>query len=235
MDREPAPSTIVVQAAQSKKTRADGSAGTDYVQFDVGRSALQVMTAVQSAPLWEADLKMVATTTVAAATTITIVGAYTVAIDNPAAWPVPSSQPVAFVLAFGWLLAARWRSQRILETMTFASVSAFIMMLTLFAWWIASFESIKNSAPVAWWLLMAALSIEALCSLNACIAVASLLSCRLSCDAHACTRTALVRRTESQLRRGDLGNGVTEARMTAGALALHDAAMVGKPSAKKNE
>lgn len=224
MEHNRAPSTVVLQTAHN-----------GHVSFDVGRAALQVTSAIQAAPLWKADLWLVAAPSVTAAAVATALGAYAVAIDNPGAWPVPAAQPVMFVLVASWLLAA-WRlSARMLEAVMYGTICWFIMMLALLFWWIASFDTIKHASPVLWGILTAALTMEALCVIGASMALTNLLDCRLICDAHACTHAAFVKRTEAHLRRGDLGNGQDEMRMTAAALALHDAAMSGKPSTKKNE
>lgn len=223
--RDAAPSTVVLQ-----------SAGGTQLHFDSGRAALQVTTAVQSGPLWAADLFLTAQATGVAALVLLIAGAYAVASGTESAWPLPSAQPVPLLLCAGWMLAAWRRGRQLMAAMLYATIGTLILDSALLFWWILYFHDMRSHSPGLWWTLTVAVFIEWLCIVGAAIALGNLLNCRLICDGHACTRSALIQRTEAQLRRGDLGDGKNEPRLAAGALVMHDlAAAGGQSSAKKTE
>lgn len=223
--RDAAPSTVVLQ-----------SAGGTQLHFDSGRAALQVTTAVQSAPLWAADLFLTAQATGVAALVLLAAGAYTVATGTESAWPLPSAQPVPLLLCVGWMLAAWRRGRQLMAAMLYATIGTMVLDSALLFWWIVSFRDVRAHSPALWWTLTVAVAIEWLCIVGAAIALGNLLNCRLICDGHACTRSALIRRTEAQLRRGDRGDGRAEPRLAAGALVMHDLATAGgQSSAKKTE
>lgn len=218
----PAPSTVVLQTA-----------GTAQARFDSGRAALQVTTAVQSAPLWVADTFMTAQAAGVASLVLLVMGAYAVATGYEAAWLLPSVQPAPLLLCVGWMLGAWRRTRQLLAALLYATVGLLVLDAGLVFWWSTSFDDMRAHSPGLWWPLTVAVYIQCLCVLGAMFALGNLLNCRLICDGHACTRSALIQHTAAQLRRGDRGDGVTEPRLAEGALVMHDLAMAGSQTATK--
>ena len=208
------PTTIVVQAM-----------GPHHMRLDIGRGALQVSAAVQAAPLWCADLRLVSTAMLAAVIAAVTVGAYTIASGGTHAWAPAVVQTPLFLLAVLWWAAGAWPWRRTLVAALYTTMGALLGLAVLLAWWVLS--RTHRMTPATWWTMTAALGFELLLTLGAAMAVGNLLDCRLICDGHSCMRAALVDCTASQLHRGEPGNGSTEPRLAAGVLALHDATVTG--------
>jgi hypothetical protein len=206
------PSTIAVQAM-----------GAHQMRFDVGRGALQVSAAVQAAPLWCADLRLVSSAMCAAVIAAVTVGAYTIASGGTHAWTPAVVQTPLFALAVLWWAAGVWPWRRVLAGTLYATMGALLGLAVLLAWWVLS--RTHRMTPATWWSMTAALGFELLFTVGAAMAVGNLLDCRLICDGHSCMRAALVDRTAAQLHRGEPGNGGSEPRLAAGVLALHDASL----------
>lgn len=217
------PSSVIVQTSSTR-----------YTVFNAGAAAIQVTTAVQSAPLWIIELRAMATTTLACAVAIIAVGAYTMASVDSSIWLLPTVQTGLMMLVLGWLLAA-WRlTRQLLLVMLYGTLGALLGMMCIVFWWAAFTNDVYKNAAGLWWTLAALAGLELLAIFGAAIALASLLSCRYIYDGHNTTRSAIMRLTERELVRGTDDLDPAMSRITSGAVAIHDAAKMATSDQKKN-
>ena len=202
--------------------------------FDAGTAAIHVTTAIQSAPLWIAELRSMSTAVLFCAAGIIGVGAYTMAAVDDSIWLLPTIQTALVILALAWLLAA-WRlTRQLLLAVVYGSLASLLGLMIIFFWWVWTTNEVYKHANGLWWTLTVLASVELLCTLGGTIATASLLSCRYTYDGHNTTHSAIVKMTDREIVRGTADIEPSKLRIAAGAIAIHDAAPALPPPQKKN-
>ena len=190
------------------------------VEFDIGKAALQLDTSVRAADYWIADLYTSGGIMTLCGVAACVLGAYTTASVDAGAWPIVTLQACFVALAAAWWFAAWWRSARVLTAVLYVSVPSTLVAAGALALWTTIYLDIRGLTAWLWWTLGAIQLVQVMAAISAMIALANLYACRLHYEAAMTFNASMSQQVEAQSRRGDMGDGKTEARMGSGAVAL---------------
>lgn len=191
------------------------------MRLDVGKSAVQCVTARASAPLWVRDLYECAAVMVALALSGTVLMAYgAVAVDSSVSAFIPA-QVGLFVMAALWAWCAWQRASRALTATLFLSVTCVAIGATGVILWTTAWKHVYAESHWFWWVMLWIGIAEVLTTLGASKCTASLRSNVLTVHAHITLFRETARNTDGQFTRGDLGGTTAdEPRLGSGSVAI---------------
>jgi hypothetical protein len=124
---------------------------------------------------------------------------YATTLVDDSTWPVFALQLCLLVLAVTWIAVSFYRSARALISLLYVSVFMVAVGGVLLALWSTIYQHVHARVEWLWWTLFALLAVQTVLLVGACMALGSLLSCRLIFDAHLCLTRAIDAHTDEQL------------------------------------
>lgn len=172
------------------------------ITFNIVRAAQEIHNAIASAPYWERDLRAVVALCMVISTLPGLgFSAYCSAGVDDSTWPVFSLQLCLLVLSALWVFVSYYRNARALTAMLYLTLVSVVVAGVLLGLWVSLFRSVSRRVEWLWWTLLAVLSAQTLLLVAAANALGSLMSCRMTYDAHMYLLQAVNTHTNEQLDR----------------------------------
>jgi hypothetical protein len=167
--------------------------------FDIVRAATEVHNAVASAQYWERDLRaIIALTMLLSIVAGVVLAGYAVTLVDDRVWPVFSLQMVLLALCIVWVFVSYYRSKRSIEYTLYANIALVVVVCALLILWVTLYRHVLRNSGVLWKSLFGVLVCQTVVLLAGASALGTLLSCRMTFDAHICIMSGIMEHTNTQ-------------------------------------